>query len=154
MKLTSLKFKDGESIPKLYTFEGYDWNPPVEFREVPKETKSLALIMEDPDVPKDIREDGLWIHWIVYNIPPTCTGIPEHSSPPGDHGTGTSGRTAYMGPAPPDREHRYFFTLYALDIAPDWDKGMTKEQLVKAMEGHIIDKAQLMGKYELENKPK
>jgi hypothetical protein len=108
--------------------------------------------MEDPDVPKELRDDGLWIHWIVYNMAPDCKGILEHSSPPGDHGKGTNGRTAYMGPAPPDREHRYFFTLYALDIATDWDKGLTKEEVVSAMEGHILEKAQLMGKYTLKKK--
>ncbi|NGX45143.1 MAG: putative lipoprotein LppC [Chlamydiae bacterium] len=152
MKITSAKFKEGESIPSLYTFEGLDWNPPVEFHEVPKEAKSLVLIMEDPDVPREIRPDGLWVHWIVYNMDPTCQGIPEHSAPPGHHGKGTNERTAYMGPAPPDREHRYFFTLYALDIASDWEKGMTKDEVVKAMEDHIIEKAQLMGKYELKKK--
>lgn len=153
MRIESSKFKNGEKIPKLYTCEGYDWNPPVEFYDVPKEAKSLALIMEDPDLPKDLRPDGLWVHWIVYEIPPDCKGIPEHSRPPGIHGKGTNTRTAYMGPCPPDREHRYFFYLYALDIMPDWPKGLDKEQLEKKMEGHIIAKAQLMGKYELEQKP-
>ncbi len=151
MRITSPKFNEGEEIPSVYTCEGYNWNPPVEFHDVPKEAKSLVLIMEDPDVPKNLREDGLWIHWIVYEIPPSCPGIPEHSPPPGTHGKGTNMRTAYMGPCPPDRQHRYFFYLFALDIMPDWDKGLTKEELEKKMEGHIIGKAQLMGTYVLKN---
>lgn len=150
MRITSPKFKEGEPIPSVYTCEGYNWNPPVEFHDVPKEAKSLVLIMEDPDVPKNLREDGLWIHWIVYEIPPDCKGIPEHSAPPGTHGKGTNMRTAYMGPCPPDREHRYFFYLYALDIMPNWDKGLEKEELEKKMDTHIIAKAQLMGTYILE----
>jgi len=153
MRITSPKFKEGGKIPKLYTCEGYDWNPPVEFHEVPKEAKSLVLIMEDPDVPKEIRPDGLWVHWIVYEIPPTCKGIPEHSPPPGTHGKGTNMRTAYMGPCPPDREHRYFFHLYALDIMPDWSKGLTKEEVEAKIKDHVIEKAQLVGTYELEKKP-
>ncbi len=152
MRITSSKFKNGEKIPKLYTCEGYDWNPPVEFHDVPKEAKSLVMIMEDPDVPESIRPDKLWVHWIVYEIPPDCQGIPEHSPPPGTHGRGTNMRTAYMGPCPPDKEHRYFFNLYALDIMPDWPKGMTKEEVEKAIDDHIIAKAQLMGTYELETK--
>ncbi len=153
MRITSPQFKQGGAIPKLYTCEGYDWNPPVEFHDVPKEAQSLVLIMHDPDVPKDIREDGIWVHWIVYEIPADCKGIPEHSAPPGIHGKGTNQRTAYMGPCPPDREHRYFFTLYALDLKPDWPKGLTKEEVEKKIEGHILEKAELMATYVLEQKP-
>lgn len=150
MRLSSPKFKHGGPIPKLYTCEGFDWNPPVEFHDVPKQTKSLVLIMEDPDVPESIRPDRTWVHWVVYEIRPEAKGIPEHSAPPGTHGRGTNGRTAYMGPCPPDREHRYFFYLYALDFMPDWPKGMTKEEVLKKIEGHIIAKAELMGTYKLE----
>lgn len=149
MRITSPKFKQGEPIPSIYTCEGYDWNPPVDFHEVPKEAKSLVLIMTDPDVPTSIRPDGLWVHWIVYEIPPSCKGIPEHSRPPGTHGRGTNMRTAYMGPCPPDREHRYFFNLYALDFMPEWDKGLTKEEVEQKIENHIIAKAELMGTYKL-----
>lgn len=149
MRITSSKFKHGQPIPSLYTCEGYDWNPPVEFHEVPKEAKSLVLIMEDPDVPTSIRPDGLWVHWIVYEMPPTCKGIPEHSAPPGTHGKGTNMRTAYMGPCPPDREHRYFFYLYAIDFMPDWKKGMTKEEVEAEIKDHILAKAELMGTYKL-----
>lgn len=153
MRITSPKFKHGEAIPKLYTCEGYDWNPPLEFHDVPKEAKSLVLIMEDPDVPEEILPEKLWVHWIVYEISPDCKGIAEHSPPPGTHGRGTNTRTAYMGPCPPDREHRYFFYLYALDFMPDWEKGLTKDEVVKKMEGHILEKAELIGTYNLEKKP-
>lgn len=152
MRITSPKFKEGAEIPQINTCEGYDWNPPLLFHEVPKGTKSLALIMEDPDVPQEIRPDGLWVHWVMYEIPADCKGIDEHAPPPGIHGKGTNGRTAYMGPCPPDRKHRYFFYLYALDVKPDWPKGLTKDELVKKMEGHIIEKAQLMATYELKKK--
>ncbi|MBS0628634.1 MAG: YbhB/YbcL family Raf kinase inhibitor-like protein [Verrucomicrobia bacterium] len=152
MRITSPKFKHGEPIPSIYTCEGYDWNPPVDFHEVPKEAKSLVLMMTDPDVPTNIRPDGLWVHWIVYEIPPSSKGIAEHSRPPGTHGRGTNMRTAYMGPCPPDREHRYFFTLYALDFMPEWEKGLNKEDVEKKIEGHIIAKAELMGTYKLQRK--
>lgn len=153
MKITSPKFKHGEAIPSIYTCEGFDWNPPLNFAEIPKEAKSLVLIMTDPDVPTNIRPDGLWVHWIVYEIPPTAAGIQEHSRPPGTHGRGTNMRTAYMGPCPPDKEHRYFFTLYALDFMPEWEKGLEKEEVEKRMEGHIITKAELMGTYKLQRPP-
>ncbi len=152
MRIKSSKFKDGGRIPRLYTFEGYDWNPPLEFEDVPPETKSLVLIMEDSDMPREFRPDGLWVHWIVYNMKPDCKGIDEHSSPPGHHGKGTNQRTAYMGPIPPKGEHRYFFYLYALDIETDWEKGLTREEVHAKMDGHIVAKAQLVGTYELEDK--
>jgi Raf kinase inhibitor-like YbhB/YbcL family protein len=154
MRIKSPKFAPGGEIPSLYTCEGYDWNPPVEFHDVPKEAKSLVLIMEDPDVPTSIRPDGLWVHWIVYEMSPSTTGIPEHSAPPGVHGRGTNGRTAYMGPCPPDREHRYFFRLYALDFMPDWKKGMTKDEVMQEIEGHVLAEAELMGTYKLKKPPK
>ncbi len=152
MRITSSAFKEGEEIPKIYTCEGYDWNPPVQFHDVPKGTKSLVLILEDPDVPESIRPEKNWVHWVVYEIPHNADGIEEHSAPPGTHGRGTNGRTAYMGPCPPDRRHRYFFYLYAIDFMPDWPKGMTKEEVEKKIEGHILEKAQLMGTYELKTK--
>lgn len=154
MKIKSPKFAHGGRIPSLYTCEGYDWNPPLEFSDVPKEAKSLVLIMEDPDVPTSIRADGVWIHWIVYEMKPDTQRIHEHSAPPGTHGRGTNERTAYMGPCPPNGEHRYFFYLYALDFMPDWPKGMTKQEVEKEMENHIIAKAELMGTYQLQQSNK
>lgn len=148
MKITSSAFKDGEKIPQKYTCEGFNWSPPLQFFDVPKKTKSLVLIMDDPDVPESIREDRLWVHWIVYDMAPGTTQLPEHCVPPGTTGKGTNGRTAYMGPCPPDREHRYYFKLYALDIFFDLPKGLTKDEIEKKIEGHVLEKAELMGRYE------
>ncbi|HSX04309.1 MAG TPA: YbhB/YbcL family Raf kinase inhibitor-like protein [Rhabdochlamydiaceae bacterium] len=149
MKLISSAFKQGEKIPQKYTCEGFNWNPPLQFLDVPRQTKSLVLIIDDPDVPETIRADGLWIHWIVYDIPPTTTIVKEHSVAPGTPGKGTNGRTAYMGPCPPDTEHRYFFKLFALDAFLDLPKGLTIDEIQQKMEGHVIEKAELMGRYEL-----
>lgn len=148
MKLTSSAFKEGAEIPRLYTCQGKDFNPPLEIRDVPAHTKSLVLIMEDPDVPSSLREDQLWIHWVVFNLSPNLREIAERSSPPGVKGRNTGGRTGYMGPCPPDRRHRYFFKLYALNTLLSLTEGATREELLEAMEGHILAKAELMGTYE------
>lgn len=152
MRITSSAFKNGEKIPIKYTCEGFNWSPALHFFDVPKGAKSLVLIIDDPDVPTSIRPDGIWVHWIVYDMRPHTTGIPEHSAPPGTAGRGTNGRTAYMGPCPPDREHRYFFKLYALDAFFDLPKGLTIEEIQQKMEGHVLEKAELMGRYELQKK--
>ena len=110
--------------------------------------------MEDPDLPKEIVPEGIWVHWIIYEIPPDCKGIEEHSPPPGIHGRGSNKRTAYMGPCPPEKEHRYFFYLYALDNMPDWPKGLVKTELESKIKDHIIEKTHLMATYELESKNK
>ena len=119
MKLASKAFAHGESIPAKYTCDGENISPPLEISDVPSEARSLVLIMDDPDVPRNIREDGMWDHWVVFNIPPTIGDIPEASAPEGTPGKGTSGDHGYFGPCPPDREHRYFFKLYALDATLD-----------------------------------
>jgi Raf kinase inhibitor-like YbhB/YbcL family protein len=148
MKLSSSAFEESGKIPSKYTCDGDNINPPLKISDVPSTTKSLALIMEDPDVPKDLRPDGMWDHWVVFNIPPGTPEIPEGQEPPGTHGVGTSGNQNYFGPCPPDREHRYFFKLFALDSELDLQKKATKPELEKAMEGHILEKAELMGRYE------
>ena len=148
MKLSSSAFAESGKIPSKYTCDGDNINPPLEISDVPSTTKSLALIMEDPDVPRDLRPDGMWDHWIVFNIPPGTAEIPEGQEPPGTHGAGTSGNQNYFGPCPPDREHRYFFRLFALDSELDLQEKATKPELEKAMEGHILEKAELMGRYE------
>lgn len=148
MKLTSSAFQEGKVIPSLYTCEGKNINPPLEFGEIPNNTKSLVLIMDDPDVPKNLRPSGMYDHWIVFNMPPSASKIEENSSPPGIQGKNTGGENAYKGPCPPDAQHRYFFKLYALDTLLDLKEGVTKEEVEKAMEGHIIDQCQLMGVYE------
>jgi Raf kinase inhibitor-like YbhB/YbcL family protein len=148
MRLTSPAFDHTGVIPPKYTCDGEDTNPPLRFEGVPTETKSLVLLMEDPDVPKQLRADGMWDHWIVFNILPVVKEIPEGEEPLGVHGTGTSNNTNYHGPCPPDREHRYFFKLFALDTTLELPPGATKPEVLQAMEGHMIDQAELMGRYE------
>ncbi|PIR07319.1 MAG: YbhB/YbcL family Raf kinase inhibitor-like protein [Candidatus Komeilibacteria bacterium CG11_big_fil_rev_8_21_14_0_20_36_20] len=148
MKITSPAFGNNQSIPRQYTCDGENINPPLEFLEVPVGTKSLVLIMEDPDVPKYIREDGRWDHWLIWNIPPETKNITENSTPPGLVGLNTSGRTDYVSPCPPDREHRYFFKLYALKTTLDLPAGSTKADLLAVMQAHIIDQAELIGLYQ------
>jgi Raf kinase inhibitor-like YbhB/YbcL family protein len=150
MKLASDAFKHNEKIPSKYTCLGLDINPPLTISEVPEKTKSLALIMDDPDVPKKMRADGMWIHWVVYNIDPKTRSIKENVPTLGTLGKNTGGMNRYMGPCPPDREHRYYFKLYALDSMLDLAPGATKEELLNAMEGHILAQCELMGRYEKE----
>lgn len=152
MKITSTVFEHTESIPSKYTCDGDNVNPPLEFKDVPEGTVSLALIMEDPDVPKSIREDGMWDHWVTFNISPAVVGVREDSRIEGGvRGKNTKGKKKYGGPCPPDREHRYFFKLFALDTMLDLKKGATKTEVEEAMEGHVIEVAQLIGRYERNN---
>ena len=148
MKLTSPAFEHNGKIPSEYTCDGEDVSPELNIDGVPDGTKSLALIMDDPDVPKHIRPDGLWVHWVMWNIPPETTKIARANEPNGIGGKSNFGRTGYGGPCPPDREHRYFFKLYALDSTLDLPEGSSKEDLEKAIEGHIIEQTELIGLYE------
>jgi Raf kinase inhibitor-like YbhB/YbcL family protein len=148
MKLTSSAFSQGEKIPSIYTCDGDNINPPLEITGVPHDAKSLVLIMDDPDVPKNLREDGMWDHWVVFNIPPDTRIVEENSEPEGTPGTGTNGETGYFGPCPPDREHRYFFKLFALDTLLDLPEKTTKTAVENAMAGHVLFHAELMGRYE------
>jgi hypothetical protein len=148
MKLQSPVFKQGEKIPSLYTCDSKNINPPLKFLDVPPDAKALVLIMDDPDVPKSVREDQMYDHWVVYNIPPETKEIKENSQPPGVGGMNTSGNTKYVGPCPPDREHRYFFKLYALSKKLDLLPGATKRQVEEKMKGHILAQTELMGRYE------
>ncbi|MFO8112725.1 MAG: YbhB/YbcL family Raf kinase inhibitor-like protein [Desulfosalsimonadaceae bacterium] len=148
MKLTSAAFENEGKIPGKYTCDGKNVNPPLAISDVPPEAESLVLIMDDPDVPPHIREDGMWDHWVVFNIPPETREIPEGSEPEGVAGIGTSGDAHYFGPCPPDREHRYFFRIYALDAKLDLPEKTDKVTVEKEMTGHVIDKAHLMGRYE------
>ena len=107
--------------------------------------------MDDPDVPKDRRPDGLFVHWIVFNMPPNTKLIAEESAPKGTLGSGTQ-RLGYQGPCPPDREHRYFFKLYALDALLTLKEGASKTEVENAMKGHIIATSELMGRYERQRK--
>jgi len=147
MKLTSPAFGHNGKIPPEYTCDGADVSPELHISNVPKNAKSLALIMDDPDVPKNIRSSGLWVHWVVWNIPPDTKAIQKGNEPEGIGGNSDFKRTGYGGPCPPDREHRYFFKLYALDTELDLAEGSNKKELENAMEGHIIEKTELIGLY-------
>lgn len=148
MKLISPAFGHEGRIPAQYTCDGENINPPFSILEPPGAIQSLVLIMEDPDVPKNLKEDGMWDHWVVFNIPPTLREILEGKEPEGMAGTGTSGDLGYFGPCPPDREHRYFFKLFSLNTKLELSEGATKADVEKAMEGHILEETQLMGRYE------
>lgn len=142
MKLTSFVFTNNGAIPSEYTCDGADSSPPLTISDVPKNAKSLALIMDDPDAPV-----GTWDHWIVFNIPASTKQIQKGTEPQGVGGKNSWGRTGYGGPCPPSGTHRYFFKLYALDTELNLPKGSTKRDLERAIEGHILAKAELMGTY-------
>jgi Raf kinase inhibitor-like YbhB/YbcL family protein len=142
--LTSKAFKSKQMIPKRFTCDGENMNPPLSIEAIPKGTESLSLIVDDPDAPS-----GTWVHWLVWNIPPQFDEFPEGSSPPSAlKGKNDFGNEEWGGPCPPPGpEHRYFFKLYALDTILELKKGATKPLLEKAMEGHILAQTELVGRY-------
>ncbi|MBI2652383.1 YbhB/YbcL family Raf kinase inhibitor-like protein [Candidatus Woesearchaeota archaeon] len=142
MKLTSSAFQNNGAIPSEFTCDGADVSPPLAISDVPKNAKSLVLIMDDPDAPV-----GTWDHWVVFDIPPSTREILEGTEPDGVAGRNSWGKTGYGGPCPPSGTHRYFFKLYALDTELNLPQGTTKKDLEKAMQGHIVAQAQLMGTY-------
>jgi Raf kinase inhibitor-like YbhB/YbcL family protein len=145
MQITSTAFANGASIPSKYTCDAsMPPNPPLAFRGVPAKAQSLVLIVEDPDVPKSLMPSGVFDHWMVWDISASSKGIKEGDSERGINGTGKSG---YVGPCPPDREHRYFFHLYALDTKLGNANFANRKQLEDAMKGHVIEQAELMGRY-------
>ena len=148
MQLTSIPFSDGGIIPRQFTCDGKSINPPLMWSEIPPSTKSFVLTMEDPDVPRNLRPDGLFIHWLVWNIPPAVTAIAENTEPPGVVGLNTAGQIGYTGPCPPSGSHRYIFRLYALDCELTIPSTAAKGELLRVMQGHILDQAELMGRYE------
>jgi len=147
MHISSRAFEHNSSIPSKYTCDGENINPPFSVSDVPEGTVSLVFIMDDPDVPTYIRKDGMWDHWVKFNIPPILTVIEEGKEPPGTSGAGTSGNIKYHGPCPPDREHRYFFKIYALNAELDLEEGASKKDVETAMAEHILDSAELIGLY-------
>lgn len=151
MRIISSGFKQGEKIPEKYTCEGQDISPPLAFEDVPDHAKSLVLIVDDPDVPAYISAEQNWDHWILFNIDPYVRQIAENQTV-GKRGKSSSGRLGYEGPCPPDREHRYFFRLFALDTMLDVDEGITKKELLLKINGHVIAIAELMGRYEKKQK--
>lgn len=140
MKLTSPEFENNQFIPAKYTCEGKDINPPLIIEDIPPKAKSLALIIDDPDAP-----GGMWVHWVVYDIP--LVSRIEENGVPGKQGINDSRRKEYAGPCPPSGTHRYFFKIYALDTILDLGEGVNKAGLEKAMQGHIVGKAELIGLY-------
>jgi len=153
LSLTSSAFQSGGEIQSVYTCEGKDTSPPLEWSSTPPGTKSLALIVDDPDAPDPKAPKVTWVHWVLYDIPPAATGLPaaiaSKDLPAGTReGMNDWKRAGYGGPCPPIGRHRYFFKLYALDIAlPDLGTP-TKAKLEKAMEGHVLGKAELVGTYQ------
>ena len=148
IKITSSAFEDGGMIPAKYTCDGADVSPPLQLDAVPEGTKSIALICDDPDAPM-----GTWVHWVMWNIPAEKTELaedvpPDKVLPDGSRqGMTDFRRPGYGGPCPPSGTHRYFFKIYALDTVLDIGADSTKKDLVAAMEGHILEQGQLMGKY-------
>ena len=142
LALSSPAFGEGETIPIQYTCEGEDVPPPLTWQEPPTGVDAFALIMDDPDAPA-----GTWVHWVLYNIPPEMREV--GTGAPGLTGTNSWGREAYGGPCPPPgTEHRYFFKLYALDTTLSLEPGADKETVLNAMEGHVLARGQLMGRFE------
>lgn len=148
IKLRSVAFTEGGMIPAKYSCDGANVSPPLEWEGVPEGAKSLALVAEDPDAP-----NGVWVHWVVFNLPVGAGGLPEGVQASGEmRGGGLQGmndfrKAGYGGPCPPGGVHRYFFRLYALDQLLPPGEGATKEQLMKAIEGHVLAQGELMGKY-------
>ena len=145
MDLTSPSFKANEKIPAKFSCEGQNLNPALTFGNVPAGTKQLVLTMHDPDVPKNMVPSGNFDHWFVWDLPATRKGIAEGDGIAlGLNGTGNG----YIGPCPPDREHRYFFRLYALNISLQGKNFKDRAAVEAAMKGHILAQAELMGRYE------
>jgi Raf kinase inhibitor-like YbhB/YbcL family protein len=144
LQITSTAFPPNGPIPSKYTCDGQSVTPPLAFSAVPAKTQSLVLIVDDPDVPKNLMPSGVFDHWLVWDLPADSKGFAEGAGKGGINGTGQQG---YIGPCPPDREHRYFFKLYALDTKLTGAKIANKTDLEGAMKGHIIEQAQLIGRY-------
>ncbi len=143
LKIASPVFAHNGFIPARYTCDGNDINPPLEITRVPAEAKSLALIVDDPDAPV-----GMWVHWVMWNIDPQTREIAEDSVPhEALQGKNDWKRNSYGGPCPPSGVHRYFFKLYALDTKLNLGAGTTKKELEKAMQGHVLANAELIGLY-------
>jgi len=147
-ELISSAFSGGEAIPRRYTCDGEDLSPALAWEDAPEGVASFALIMDDPDAPV-----GTWVHWVLFNIPGTARSLEEGMAPDAQladgsrHGSNSWGRLGYGGPCPPSGIHRYFFKLYALDEALDLEPGASKEDLLEAIQGHVLAQTELMGTY-------
>jgi Raf kinase inhibitor-like YbhB/YbcL family protein len=151
MTIVSSVFSDHGSIPRRHTCEGDDVSPPLAWQGVPAGARSLVLVVDDPDAPDPAAPRMTWVHWLLYNLPPGIAGLPEAvSALPGGtlEGTNDWKRTGYGGPCPPIGRHRYFHKLYALDVVlPDLNEP-SKKTLERAIEGHVLAQAQLVGTYQ------
>ncbi len=146
LSLESEAFDDGGTIPEKYGYSNANLNPPLEFGNVPDGTKSLALIMDDPDAREVVGH--VFDHWVLFNIPPNVDSLEEGEIPPGSvEGENDYGSLGYGGPNPPDRPHTYVFRLYALDTELELERGASKEQVEEAMEGQVLGEAVLEGNY-------
>ncbi len=146
MQLTSPSFAHNGEIPPIHTCVGNDESPALKWKDIPVGVKSFSLVCEDPDAPH-----GTWDHWVLYNIPSSIMALKEGSAPlpPGcQQGLNSWDKTGYGGPCPPSGEHRYFFTLYALDVSLEFEKTPTKHVLKEAMKGHILAEATLVGRFQ------
>jgi Raf kinase inhibitor-like YbhB/YbcL family protein len=146
MKLTSTAFTQNGTIPSVYTCDGSNTSPELSIADVPSGTRSLVLLMDDPDVPKNLKPDGVFDHWVMYDIDPSTEVIREGKFA-GTLGVSGTGKPGYIGPCPPDREHRYFFKLYALNVKLNFPEGKTKSEIQTATLGHVIAEAELIGRY-------
>lgn len=156
MKISSSTFDSNQTIPSKYTCDGENINPPLQIADIPEDAESLVLIVDDPDAPA-----GTWTHWTIWNITPHINDISENSIPnraswdpnspsvplPAMEGLTDFGKSGYDGPCPPSGTHRYFFKLYALDTMLDLPPSAKAGDIEKAMKGHILDKAELIGLY-------
>jgi hypothetical protein len=151
VKLTSSAFTDGAPIPVKHTCDGPDTSPPLAWTGAPENTKTYALIMDDPDAPM-----GTWVHWVLWNLPGAMGSLPENVSKTGEpkelgdalQGNNTWPKIGYYGPCPPPgKPHRYYFKLYALDGQLSLKTGAAKADVERAMQGHVLAQAQLMGTY-------
>ena len=151
MDLSSTAFVQGGDIPRKYTCEGDDIAPALSWSDVPDRIQSLALIVDDPDAPDPAAPTMAWVHWVLFDIPPGATEIPEGSRPLPEgcrDGLNDWHRTGYGGPCPPVGRHRYFFKLYALDMQLAGLQRPTKAELERAIQGHVLAQAQLVGTYQ------
>jgi hypothetical protein len=151
LTISSPAFTAKGKIPRKHTCEGDDLAPALAWSGVPAGTKSLALVVDDPDAPDPKAPKTTWVHWVLYDIPPSATGLPEGagSLPSGTrHGRNDWKRTGYGGPCPPIGRHRYFFKLYALDATLGDLGEPTKAELEQAMRGHVVAQAEIVGTYQ------
>ena len=148
IKLISTAFREGDYIPKKYTCDSENVSPPLGWSGIPSETKSIALICDDPDAPI-----GTWVHWVIFNIPSSVSNLNEKIlqnkilEDGTTQGNNDFNKIGYGGPCPPSGTHRYFFKIYALDKRIELTAGATKSELLHEMNGHILAEGKLMGKY-------